>query len=102
MSAEQGTTCRETGVAGVPALDRLGYRLQRLPLHLVIIIFCAVWIVPTIGLRINSFRSVSDMGQAGWWATLFPPHGFSLASYQQVRNVEGAGPSLVKSVRTTA
>ncbi|TMD16306.1 MAG: carbohydrate ABC transporter permease [Chloroflexi bacterium] len=101
MSAEQVTTRRETGVAGVSALDRLGYRLQRLPLHLVIIIFCAVWIVPTIGMSINSFRSVSDMGQAGWWTTLFPPHGFSLASYQQVLNIEGVVPSIVNSVLIT-
>jgi len=102
MSAEQGTTRRETAVgAGVSTLDRLGYRLQRLPLHLLIIIFCAIWIVPTIGLILNSFRSVSDMGQSGWWTTLFPPHGFSFASYQQVLNLEGVTPSIVSSVLIT-
>ncbi|OLB87653.1 MAG: hypothetical protein AUI15_29345 [Actinobacteria bacterium 13_2_20CM_2_66_6] len=82
-------------------MDRLGYRLQRLPLHLLIIIFCAIWIVPTIGLILNSFRSVSDMGQSGWWTTLFPPHGFSFASYQQVLNLEGVTPSIVSSVLIT-
>jgi alpha-glucoside transport system permease protein len=102
MSAEQVTTRATTGAAtGVSALSNLGYRLQRLPLHLIIIIFCAVWIIPTIGMVINSFRTVSDMGQAGWWTTLFPPHGFSFASYQQVLALEGVPSSIVTSVLIT-
>ncbi len=102
MSAEQATTRRESAVgAGVSALDRFGYRLQRLPLHLVIIILCAIWLIPTLGMIINSFRSVSDMGQSGWWTTLFPPHGFTLASYQQVLNIEGVAPSILYSVLIT-
>jgi alpha-glucoside transport system permease protein len=102
MSAERVTARGETAVSvGVSALDNLGYRLQRLPLHIVIIIFCAVWIIPTIGMIINSFRSVSDMGQAGWWTTLFPPHGFTFASYQQVLQIEGVAPSILYSVLIT-
>jgi alpha-glucoside transport system permease protein len=102
MSAERVTTRGQTAVgAGVSALDNLGYRLQRLPLHIVIIIICAIWIIPTIGMIINSFRSVSDMGQYGWWTTLFPPHGFTLASYQQVLNIEGVAPSILYSVLIT-
>lgn len=102
MSAERVTTRGQTAVAaGVSALDKLGYRLQRLPLHIVIAIFVAVWVIPTIGMIINSFRSVSDMGQSGWWTALFPPHGFTLASYQQVLNIEGVAPSILYSVLIT-
>jgi alpha-glucoside transport system permease protein len=102
MSAEQVTTRRATGAAGAVAwLDNLGYRLQRLPLHIVIIIFCAVWVIPTIGMIINSFRSIGDMQAAGWWTTLFPPHGFTLASYQQVLAIEGVVPSIGYSILIT-
>ena len=103
MSGVQVTTRREAAqvAAAATALDRLGLTLQRLPLHLVIIIFCAVWIVPTIGMIVNSFRAVSDMGHAGWWTTLFPPHGFTLASYIQVLNTEGVANSIVSSVLIT-
>ncbi|HEX9096450.1 MAG TPA: carbohydrate ABC transporter permease [Candidatus Dormibacteraeota bacterium] len=102
MSAERVTTRGQTVVgAGVSALDTLGYRLQRLPLHLVIAIFIAIWIIPTVGMIINSFRGVADMGNSGWWTTLFPPHGFTLASYQQVLNVEGVAPSILYSVLIT-
>jgi alpha-glucoside transport system permease protein len=102
MSAEQVTTRRESAVgAGVSALDRLGYRLQRLPLHVVIIVLCAIWIVPTIGMVINSFRGLQDMSQAGWWTVLFPPHGFTLDSYKQVLGIEGVAPSILYSILIT-
>jgi alpha-glucoside transport system permease protein len=97
------TTTRETtgARATVSILERFGYRLQRLPLHLVIAIFVAIWIVPTLGLIINSFRSVSDMSNAGWWTVLFPPHGFSLASYKQVLETENVATSIVNSILIT-
>jgi alpha-glucoside transport system permease protein len=102
MSAERVTTRGQTVVGtGVSALDSLGYRLQRLPLHIVIAIFVAIWIIPTVGMVINSFRGVADMSQAGWWTTLFPPHGFTLASYQQVLSLEGVAPSILYSVLIT-
>ena len=101
MSAE-ATRPRESAVRkGVSTLDNIGYRLQRLPLHLVILIFCAIWVVPTIGMVINSFRSLQDMGNAGWWTTLFPPHGFTLASYQAVLAIDGVPQSILSSILIT-
>jgi alpha-glucoside transport system permease protein len=101
MSAEV-TTRRESAVArGVSVLDNIGYRLQRLPLHIVIIIFCAIWLVPTLGMIINSFRALSDMNTAGWWTVLFPPHGFTLASYQQVLAIEEVPSSILYSILIT-
>jgi len=96
-------TTREAGGvrAAVSTLDRVGAGLQRLPLHLLIIIFCAIWIIPTVGMVINSFRSLDDMQSAGWWTTLFPPHGFTLASYQQVLATEGVPNSIVTSILIT-
>jgi alpha-glucoside transport system permease protein len=41
------------------------------------------------------------MQAAGWWTTLFPPHGFTIASYQQVLNIEGVEPSIVTSILIT-
>jgi alpha-glucoside transport system permease protein len=50
---------------------------------------------------INSFRSLADMQAAGWWTTLFPPHGFTFASYQQVLAIEGVAPSIGYSILIT-
>lgn len=85
----------------VSTLDRFGYRLQRLPLHVVVIAICLFWMLPTLGLVINSFRSLHDMNQAGWWTTLLPPHGFTLASYQQVLNIDGFPQSILNSILIT-
>ncbi len=102
MSVEVTTRPEAARASAVAvALDRWGHQLQRLPLHLVIIVFIAVWVVPTIGLAVNSFRAVSDMGSAGWWTVLFPPHGFTLASYQQVLNTENVATSIANSVLIT-
>lgn len=103
MSGAQATSVQTArpAAAAVSTLDRWGYRLQRLPLHVVIIVVCAFWVLPTLGLIVNSFRSIQDMNQAGWWTTLLPPHGFSLASYQQVLSIEGVGQSIVNSILIT-
>ena len=100
MSA-QATREMARPATAVSVLDRWGGSLQRLPLHLIIIIFCAVWVIPTVGMVINSFRSLSDMASAGWWTTLFPPHGFTLASYQEVLNTEGVATSILNSILIT-
>ena len=82
-------------------VDRLANSLGRLPLHIIIAIFVAVWLVPTIGLIVNSFRSVHDMGVSGWWTTLFPPHGFTLDSFNQVLQIEGVAGSILNSILIT-
>ncbi|HEX2680277.1 MAG TPA: carbohydrate ABC transporter permease, partial [Candidatus Dormibacteraeota bacterium] len=98
----QATTREAAGArAAVSALDNLGYRLQRLPLHIVIALFVAIWIIPTLGLIVNSFRSLPDMNHAGWWTALLPPNGFSFASYQQVLNTENVVPSIFNSILIT-
>jgi len=37
------------------------------PLHLVIIFVALIWIFPSVGLLITSFRSSSDVAASGWW-----------------------------------
>jgi alpha-glucoside transport system permease protein len=90
---------RANGVS--PAIGRLSHRLGRLPLHLIIAVVCALWLLPTVGLIINSFRSIQDMGQSGWWTALFPPHGFTLESYQTILNTENFVASILNSILIT-
>ena len=82
-------------------VDQLAHAFRRLPLHLTIWIVMAIWLIPTVGLIVNSFRSVSDMSQAGWWTTLFPPHDFTLESYERVLDTEGVASSFVNSLLIT-
>jgi alpha-glucoside transport system permease protein len=81
-------------------LRRPGF-LRRLPLHLGVWIVMAIWLVPTLGLLINSFRSVPDMSRAGWWTALFPPSGFTLASYETIFRTPGFPEALLNSLLIT-
>ena len=93
--AEAGRVGRRGAVAGLRS------RLGRIPLHVTVGIVMALWLVPTLGLIVNSFRTVRDMTQAGWWTTLFPPSNFTLASYQSIFQTPGFVDSLVNSLLIT-
>jgi alpha-glucoside transport system permease protein len=82
-------------------IGQIRHVFRRLPLHLTIWVVMAIWLIPTLGLFVNSFRSVSDMSQAGWWTALFPPHGFTFESYERVLNTEGVATSIVNSLLIT-
>lgn len=102
MSGAEATTVTAVRPAGaISTLDRVGYRLQRLPLHIVVIAICLFWMLPTFGLLVNSFRSLHDMNNAGWWTALLPPRGFTFASYQQVLNIDGFPQSIINSILIT-
>jgi alpha-glucoside transport system permease protein len=93
---------RETGrTAAGTASNQVRALLRRVPLHLTVWIVMAIWLVPTLGLFVNSFRSVDDMGKAGWWTTLFPPHGFTLDSYATILATPGFFDAFVNSLLIT-
>ena len=49
---------------------------SQLPVHVVLIGLCLIWLVPTIGLLVTSFRPVQDVNETGWWTILSKPKGF--------------------------
>ena len=56
---------------------RLRNWFGRLPLHVILIGFCAIWLLPTFGLLVTSFRPFQDVNDTGWWTVLSPPKGAS-------------------------
>jgi alpha-glucoside transport system permease protein len=81
--------------------SRLSRFIRRLPLHVTVVVVMAIWLIPTLGLFVNSFRDIKDMSTAGWWTALFPPSGFTLSSYQQVLATEGVASGFVNSLIIT-
>jgi alpha-glucoside transport system permease protein len=53
-------------------LAKLNAFLRRVPLHLAIIVMCALWVIPTLGLFITSFRSREAVRETGWWTAFIP------------------------------
>lgn len=55
--------------------ERLNKILTRIPLHVVIIVLCLLWILPTVGLLVTSFRPVQSVNTSGWWTVLAKSKG---------------------------
>lgn len=49
---------------------KLNRIFRALPVNLAVIIMCLMWLLPTLGLFITSFREKEDVRTSGWW-TIF-------------------------------
>ena len=74
---------------------------RRLILHGAVILLVVIWLLPTIGLFINSLRPPIDVANSGWWTAFFPPWDFTIANYQQVLARNGIANAFVNSVLIT-
>jgi alpha-glucoside transport system permease protein len=80
--------------------SRLVYRW---PIKLVILAIVIVWIIPTLGVLISSFRPPVDVNANGWW-TVFGHLGsneWTLSNYSDVLSSEGFGNSFLNSLSVT-
>lgn len=67
-------------------------KVSKIVLNLVLITMIIVWIFPTIGLLITSFRPAEAVSSTGWWSVLNSPLKFTqytLENYKQVLNKNG-------------
>jgi alpha-glucoside transport system permease protein len=89
-------------VVGVEVKPQRGPRaLGRWPLHLVLAIIILVWVVPALGLFINSFRPAADIASSGWWTAIVPPYEFTFQNYETVLARQGLGRAFVNSLFIT-
>ena len=75
----------------------------RWPVKLVIMIVVIIWIIPTLGVLISSFRPPAAVDANGWW-TVFTNLGsneWTLSNYSDVLSSEGFGNSFLNSLSVT-
>ncbi len=85
-------------------MERLMRILSRVPLHVVIILIALVWIFPTLGVLVTSFRPAQDVAATGWWTALRIPFQFTqytLTNYGSVINQGGIGRAFLNSLIIT-
>ena len=97
-------------MTAVPGVERtlsqgrgssLSRRFGGLGVHVVLIVLMIIWLLPTIGLLVNSLRTSADISSSGWWTALFPPTGLTLDSYAAVLSESGIADAFVNSLFIT-
>jgi alpha-glucoside transport system permease protein len=73
-------------------------RWASLPTNVAVILLTLIWIVPTLGLLVSSFRNFSDIATTGWWTALSPPFHFTLQNYKDVLDTSNLGTSFLNSL----
>ncbi len=80
--------------------ERIVRALNRAPIHLILGLVALVWLAPTIGLLITSFRPRSDIQATGWWE-IFGTLRFTLDNYREVLGAQGILGAFVNSLIIT-
>jgi alpha-glucoside transport system permease protein len=96
------TAALDTTVEFAPARrsERVVRAVTRTPLHLVLVGIALVWVVPTVGLAITSFRPRSDIASSGWWTAL-THWNWTVHNYGAVIHSTGMGHAWVNSLIIT-
>ena len=81
--------------------QRLSARVSSAGLNVAVVALTLAWIVPTLGLLINSFRQGGAFNTSGWWTALAPPFNFTLDSYRAVLGASDLAPSFFNSFMIT-
>lgn len=75
--------------------------IGRVPTHVVVLFLMVVWLIPTIGLLVNSFRPAADVTTSGWWTAIFAPSQLGLDNYAHVLAQNGLWPAFINSLFIT-
>jgi alpha-glucoside transport system permease protein len=92
--AEATVRPRET-----PSARILGF-ISRTPVHLGLLIVAVIWLVPTVGLAVTSFRPRGDIQASSWWSSL-TEWSFTLHNYREVLNTANMDSAFVNSILIT-
>ncbi len=91
----------ERAPARAATAGRADVWLRRLPLHVVVVLISVLWVVPTIGLLVSSFRPPQAVSRTGWWTALQPPFEFTLENYERVLSANNMAQSFLNSLVLT-
>lgn len=81
---------------GLTPAGRILAGLDRTAIHVFLAIVGLIWLVPTVGLLITSFRPRSDIQSTGWWDV--SRLALTLENYRQVLEAQGMFQAFVNTI----
>ena len=76
---------------------RLGSGSATWPVRIFILVLCLLWMIPVLGLLINSFRTSDEQFNSGWWTAIANPLDFSqwtVNNYSRALSSQGSGVNM--------
>jgi alpha-glucoside transport system permease protein len=70
------------------------------PVHVALLLIGVIWLVPTVGLAVTSFRPRADIQSSSWWSSL-THFNFTLHNYDLVLSNAKMGSAFVSSLMIT-
>ena len=90
--AEPRVTARERTTS-----ERIVRFLNKTPIHIALGIIALIWLAPTIGLFVTSFRPRSDIQVTGWWES-FLQFRYTLSNYSEVLSGQGMLQAFINTI----
>lgn len=101
-SAPTKTTPTAGAVTPEPQRASWGERLRKWTsssaLTAVVIVIALLWLTPTFGIFITSFRPGPAIQSSGWWTAFAPPWHFTVTNYVNVITSQGIGRAFLNSL----
>jgi len=76
-------------------------RPSRVVLHGAVLFALAIWLLPTVGMLVNSVRPSDEVSGSGWWTILGTAGPLTLDNYTYVLDREGLANAFVNSLIIT-
>jgi alpha-glucoside transport system permease protein len=97
MSEQNALVAPAIGKPATTLAGRIVRMISRTPIHIALGLIGLVWLAPTIGLLVTSFRPRTDIQATGWWETLSTLR-FTTENYEQVLNAQGMFGAFVNNM----
>lgn len=78
-------------------MGKTGLQLRIRIVHVILIVVSVIWLLPTFGLLVQSFRNASDISASGWWTAIANPSSLTLEPYKGILN----DPAIVQAFGNT-
>jgi alpha-glucoside transport system permease protein len=101
---QEATTPSETPTPVQDSRARRKGLLYRWPVKVAVLAIVLLWLIPTIGLLISSFRTQAVIQTEGWWTALANPFDtaqWTISHYQEVLTRRGFGNAFYNTLAVT-